>query len=77
MAPAQVGKRGKVPLALFVEVLEVVDVQPMAGELRRQSRVLRIAQHSPRLGDEHIGSCSRPSAAACRNSASGCDAHRK
>ena len=51
---AQAGERGEVPLALFVEVLEVVDVQPLAGELGGQPARLGIAQHPPRLGGEHF-----------------------
>ena len=34
--PAQTDERGKVPIALFIEVIEIVDVQPLAGKFGRQ-----------------------------------------
>ncbi len=51
--PAQAGERWEMPLALLVEMLEVIDVQPLAGKLCGQSANLRIAQHAPRLSFEH------------------------
>ena len=52
---AQAGERGEMPVALFVEMLEVVDLQPVAGELGGKPARFRIAQHASRLGGEHFG----------------------
>ena len=42
-------------LALFVELIEVVDVQPLAGELGRQAAGLGIREHAPHLRFQHLG----------------------
>ncbi len=61
MSPRRLGELGKVPLALFVERVEVVDVQPLAGELGRQPPHARVAEHPPRLRGR-----ARRARAACR-----------
>ena len=52
---AEADEGREVPLALLVERVEVVDVQPLAGELGRQAADLVVLEHPPRLGREHLG----------------------
>src|SRR6266581_920551 len=52
--PAQVGKGGEVPLALFIEDIEVMDVQPLTGKLDGEPPRPRVAQHAPSLSDEVV-----------------------
>ncbi len=43
------------PLALLVELVEVGDVEPLAGELRRQPPGLVVPEHPPSLAREDLG----------------------
>ena len=53
--PAYIGKLGEVLLAFFFDLVEVVDVQPLAGELGGQTPHPAIGQHAPGLPDQHLG----------------------
>src|SRR5205807_1648334 len=52
---AQGCEGGEVALAFFAQLIEVVDVQPSAGELSREASHARIAEHAARLRGEHTG----------------------
>ena len=75
---AQARELGKVFLALLLERIKVIDVQPLAGELGGQPPDASVRQHAPDLLCQHlrVGEAWRPAAAA-RSSASGCDDQRK
>src|SRR5262245_55341829 len=49
---AQSGKGREMPLALFVEGIKIVDVQPLTGKFRREPPSAIIAQHPVRLLDQ-------------------------
>ena len=43
------------PIALLIEVIEIVNVQPLAGKLRGQSPNSWIVQHASSLRDQGVG----------------------
>ena len=51
---AQTSKAWEMALTLLIERVEVVNVQPLTGELRRQPAHPTVAQHPLRLSDEHL-----------------------
>ena len=53
--PAEIGKLREVLLAFFFDLVEVVDVQPLAGKLGGQTPHPAIGQHAPGLPDQHLG----------------------
>ncbi len=45
----------EVLIALFVQVIEIMNMQPLAGKLRGQPPKARIALHAPQLADQRVG----------------------
>ena len=64
MAPRSSREFREMPLALLVERVEIVDVQPRGAELRGQPHALRVPQHAPRLRVQPRGVVSLPRSAA-------------
>src|SRR5437899_10961311 len=52
---AQAGEGREMPLALLAQFIEVVDVQPGAGEFSREPAQAWVAEHAASLGGEHVG----------------------
>ena len=52
--PAEPSEGREVTFALFAELVEIVDVQPGAGELLRKAAHARVAEHAMSLGGEHV-----------------------
>ena len=55
IAPRSLSNVGKWPLALLVELIEVVNVQPLAGELGGEPARLAVADHATGLRQERVG----------------------
>jgi len=51
----QLAEGREVACAFLVERVEAVDVQPLAGEFRRQPSRARVAKHPPRLHQQRLG----------------------
>src|SRR6266540_726329 len=51
---AEGGEGGEVPFALLLQVIEVLDHQPPAGELDRQPPDLLVAEHPPQLRHQDL-----------------------